>query len=59
MEQKELIFRLTPDEANVVGQALGELPYRIAAPVLHKLQTQAAEQEQAAQPAKEVKPDAY
>lgn len=46
MEQKEFVFRLTTDEANVVGQALGELPYKVAAPVLHKLQAQAAEQEQ-------------
>jgi hypothetical protein len=49
MEQKELIFKLTPDEANIVGMALGELPYKISAPVIAKLQAQAAEQEKPAE----------
>jgi hypothetical protein len=39
-------FTFTLDEAQtaIVGQGLGELPLKIAAPVLHRLQTQINQQ---------------
>jgi hypothetical protein len=41
-------FVLTPDEVSLVGQALGELPYKLSAGLITKLQRQANEQENAA-----------
>lgn len=43
-----LTFFVTPDEANLIGQALGELPYKQVGKLIPKLQAQAAAQEAAA-----------
>lgn len=44
VEPKQLVFTLTIDEANVVVNALGELPAKVSMGVIQKLQAQAAPQ---------------
>jgi len=39
-------IELTEQELNIIGQALGEMPYRLAEPVLRKLQEQVNQQQQ-------------
>ena len=39
-EQKTYTLTVTEAELNVIGQAIGELPYRVSAPILAKLQQQ-------------------
>lgn len=36
----EIAFKLTPQEIEVVGQGLAELPLKVAAPILNKLREQ-------------------
>jgi len=40
-----MIFNVTPEEANLIGAALSEMPYKISANLLTKLSNQAAEQQ--------------
>lgn len=40
-----MIFDVTPEEANLIGAALSEMPYKISAKLLEKLSSQAAEQQ--------------
>lgn len=42
---KDLVFTVTPDEANLIGHALGQLPYVQVFQLIAKIQVQAAEQE--------------
>jgi hypothetical protein len=44
-EAKPFTFTVTPQELGVIAQALGSMPYREAAPVLHKLEAQLREQQ--------------
>lgn len=53
MNDKELTFTLTVDEANVILNAIQELPARIANPLTKKLQEQAQPQMQQEQAEKE------
>lgn len=39
-----LTLKLTPEQLNIIGQALGEIPYRAAAPVIRVIEAQIAEQ---------------
>ena len=39
-------IELNDQELNIIGQALGEMPYRLAEPVLRKLQEQVNAQPQ-------------
>lgn len=41
----ELIFKLAPEEANLVGEALSRMPYAQVFQLIPKLQSQATEQE--------------
>lgn len=45
-----LTLRLTPEQLNIIGQALGEIPYRAAAPVIRAIETQINEQTTKAEP---------
>jgi hypothetical protein len=40
----ELNFKLSMEMTNIIVNALGEAPYRVSAPVINELQTQAAAQ---------------
>lgn len=40
----DYIFKLSDQDAQIVINALAELPFRVSAPVIQKIQTQAAEQ---------------
>lgn len=51
MENVELTFVLTVDEANAILGALGKLPYELSANIIAKLQLQAQPQLQASQQA--------
>ena len=42
-----MIFDVTPEEANLIGAALGKQPYEVVAQLLAKLTKQASEQQQA------------
>ena len=42
-----MIFDVTPEEANLIGAALGKQPYEVVAALLAKLTKQASEQQQA------------
>jgi hypothetical protein len=42
----ELTFKLTVEQTNVIMEALGNAPYRVAAPIVALLQQQAAPQMQ-------------
>ena len=44
-----MIFDVTPEEANLIGAALGKQPYEVVAQLLAKLTKQASEQQQAQQ----------
>lgn len=39
-----MIFDVTPEEANLIGAALGKQPYEVVAALLAKLTKQASEQ---------------
>lgn len=41
----EYILKLTSQELQILGLALGELPFKQSAPLINKLQTQIQEQE--------------
>lgn len=45
-------FTLTLDSQslNIIGQALGEIPFRIAAPIMQEINRQIAEQRDASKP---------
>lgn len=43
-EAKPLTFTVTPQELTILAQALGERPYREAAPLIAKLEAQLQEQ---------------
>jgi hypothetical protein len=51
----EYTVKLTAAELDVVGEALGSQPYKLAAPLINKLRQQVIEQQQkaAAEPKKE------
>lgn len=54
MENQVLKFELTVAQANVILQALAEIPFKVAQPLIQELQSQAApqiEKIQAEQPA--------
>ena len=40
-----MIFDVTPEEANLIGAALGKQPYEVVAQLLAKLVKQASEQQ--------------
>lgn len=40
-----MIFDVTPEEANLIGAALGKQPYEVVAQLLAKLAKQASEQQ--------------
>ena len=40
-----MIFDVTPEEANLIGAALGKQPYEVVAALLAKLTQQASEQQ--------------
>ena len=40
-----MIFDVTPEEANLIGAALGKQPYEVVAQLLAKLTKQASEQQ--------------
>jgi len=42
----ELTFKLTVEQTNIIMEALGNAPYRVAAPIVALLQSQAAPQMQ-------------
>jgi hypothetical protein len=42
-----MIFDVTPEEANLIGAALGKQPYEVVAALIAKLTKQASEQQQA------------
>ena len=42
-----MIFDVTPEEANLIGAALGKQQYEVVAQLLAKLTKQASEQQQA------------
>ena len=44
-----MIFDVTPEEANLIGAALGKQPYEVVAALLAKLTQQAEQAEQAQQ----------
>lgn len=45
MENKELTITVTPEELEIIGKGLAELPYRLVAVLLNKLQMQIIEQQ--------------
>ena len=45
-ENQTLTFTLTVDQANLVLQALGEVAFKVSAPLVQELQKQAAAQMQ-------------
>ena len=61
MENQVLKFDLTVAQANVILQALAEIPFKVAQPLIQELQSQAApqiEKIQAEMPAQEAAPEA-
>ena len=44
-----MIFDVTPEEANLIGAALGKQPYEVVAQLLAKLTKQASEQGKSAE----------
>ena len=52
-ENQTLTFTLTVEQANLILQALGEVPFKVSAPLVQELQKQAAEQLQQEAPAAE------
>jgi hypothetical protein len=42
---QELVFKVTPDEANLISDGLQEMPLKKALPLLNKLRNQVAEQQ--------------
>lgn len=61
MENQVLKFELTVAQANVILQALAEIPFKVAQPLIQELQSQAApqiEKIQAELPAQEEAPAA-
>ena len=44
-----MIFDVTPEEANLIGAALGKQPYEVVAALIAKLTKQASEQAQQAE----------
>lgn len=49
--EKEFDLKLTGSEVNMVGEALGELPYKKVVPLMNKLQGQLNAQSQPPKPA--------
>lgn len=45
-QQADYTFTVTPQEAQIIGQALVELPYKTSATILQKLQAQLAAQQE-------------
>ena len=43
-DQKELTFQLTIDEANLILEALGNMPFKRVFPLIGKIQNQASSQ---------------
>jgi hypothetical protein len=41
---EKITLILTQDQINILGTALGELPFRVAAPLVHEINKQIAEQ---------------
>lgn len=46
-EQPIILLRVTGEQANIIGAALAELPFRVAAPLIQELHRQVADQQPA------------
>lgn len=53
--QQEFTLKVTPAEINVIGEALGFMPYSKAAPLIQKLQVQVNAQSQPPAPVEPAK----
>lgn len=56
-KQAEIDFKLTTDDVNGIGEALGKMPYEKAAPILQKLRDQYLSQQAKAASQPEEKKD--
>jgi len=45
-----MIFNVTMEEANIIGAALGKMPYEVVARLVSSLSRQAAEQQEVEKP---------
>ena len=51
-----MIFNVTPEEANIIGAALSEMPYKVVARLVANLSRQSAEQQEVEKPPVEKAP---
>jgi hypothetical protein len=56
-QPKEYVLRLTPDDVNVIGKALGRLPFDDVAMVIQSLRAQIIDQNTPKQPSTSKEPD--